>query len=44
MPKHGDPIVKLRKIRDEHAKKFNYDVKAIMDDLREKEKSLDLSL
>ena len=40
MSEHDDPIVELRKTRDEHAKKFNYDIKAIMNDLREKEKNL----
>jgi len=35
----NDPIVnEVRKIRDELAKKFNYDVDAIFSDLREKEK------
>ena len=39
MSEHDDPIIELRKIRDEHAKKFNYDVKAIMNDLRDREKN-----
>lgn len=31
-----DPIVEeVRKIRDQHAKAFNYDLRAIVDDLRE---------
>ena len=35
----NDPIVnEVRKIRDELAKKFNYDVDAIFSDLREKQK------
>ena len=38
MSENDDPIIELRKTRDEHAKRFNYDVKAIMDDLRDKEK------
>ena len=34
-----DPIVEeIRKIRETHAAKFNYDLKAICADLREKEK------
>jgi hypothetical protein len=34
-----DPIVnEVRKVRDELAKKFNYDVDAIFSDLREKQK------
>lgn len=33
-----DPIVEdIRKIRDEHASKFNYDLSKICADLREKE-------
>ncbi len=33
-----DPIVEeIRKHRDEYAKKFNYDLSAIFDDLRKKE-------
>lgn len=35
----NDPIVnEVRKIRDELAKKFNYDVDVIFSDLREKQK------
>jgi hypothetical protein len=31
----NNPIVdELRKIRDEHAKKFNYDIHAMFDDIR----------
>lgn len=34
-----DPIVEeVRKIREAHAKKFNYDLKRICKDLKEKEK------
>jgi hypothetical protein len=34
-----DPIVaEIRKIRDEHAAKFNYDVAAIFEDIRRQEK------
>ncbi len=34
-----DPIVEeVRKVRDELSKKFNYDLKAIFDDLRKKQK------
>lgn len=34
-----DPIVEaVRKIRDEHAAQFDYDLKAIYDDLKETEK------
>lgn len=30
-----DPIIaELRKIRDEHAKRFDYDIKAIIEDLQ----------
>ena len=32
-------IAELRKIRDEHAARFNYDLDAIVADLRRKEKS-----
>jgi len=31
-------IAKLRKIRDEHAARFHYDIAAIADDLRKREK------
>jgi hypothetical protein len=35
-----DPIVEeVRKIREAHAKKFNYDLKRICKDLKEKEKN-----
>jgi hypothetical protein len=35
----NDPIIaELRKIRDEYAARFNYDIDAIMKDLRKKEK------
>jgi hypothetical protein len=35
-----DPIVdEVRKVRDEHAKKFNYDLKAIVADLRKQQKA-----
>ena len=35
-----DPIVaEVRKARDEHAAKFNYDLDAIFRDLKEKERS-----
>jgi hypothetical protein len=34
-----DPIVdEIRKFRDEYAAKFNYDLKAIVNDLKRKEK------
>jgi len=34
-----DPIVhKIHKIREEHAQKFNFDLKSIYDDLKEQEK------
>jgi hypothetical protein len=34
-----DPIVEeIQKIREERAKRFNYDLKAMYDDLKEKEK------
>jgi hypothetical protein len=33
-----DPIVEeIHKIREAHAKRFNYDLKAIFDDIRKKE-------
>lgn len=33
-----DPIIaELRKIRDDHAREFNYDIKAIVEDLQKKE-------
>ena len=35
----SDPIVdEVRRIRDAHAAKFNYDLKAIFQDIREQEK------
>ncbi len=34
-----DPITEIRRIRDKHAKKFNYDLAAIVADLRKFEKS-----
>jgi hypothetical protein len=34
----NDPIVEeVRKIRDEHAKKFNYDLRAIAEDLKKQQ-------
>jgi hypothetical protein len=34
-----DPIIsELRKVRDEYAARFNYDIDAMMEDLRKKEK------
>lgn len=34
-----DPVIsELHRIKDEHAKKFNYDVRALMADLRERQK------
>ena len=30
MSENDDPIIELRKTRDEHAKRFNYDVKSVM--------------
>lgn len=36
----GDPIVEsVREARDEHAKKFNYSVHEICEDLRSKQKT-----
>jgi hypothetical protein len=36
----NDPIVEqVRKVRDEHAKKFNYDLKAIVADLQKQQKA-----
>ncbi len=38
--KKKDPIVEeIRQYRDAHARKFNYDLKKICKDLKEKEKS-----
>lgn len=37
-----DPIVEeVRRIRDEHAKRFNYDLHAICEDFRKKQSSSD---
>jgi hypothetical protein len=37
---HNDPIVEeVRKIRDAHAAKFNYDLDAIFQDLKAKEQA-----
>lgn len=34
-----DPIIEqIHKIRQEHARKFNYDLRAIYDDLKQREK------
>jgi hypothetical protein len=34
-----DPIVEeVRKVREEHAKKFNYDIHAICEDIRKQER------
>lgn len=36
-----DPIVEeTRRVRDEHAKKFNYDIRVIFEDLKSFEQSL----
>jgi hypothetical protein len=36
----NDPIVEeVRKVRDEHAKKFNYDLEAIVADLKKQQKT-----
>lgn len=33
-----DPVVEeVRKVRQQHAKRFNYDLRAIMDDLRKQQ-------
>ncbi len=35
-----DPVIaELHRIKDEHAKKFKYDVRAMMADLRERQKT-----
>ncbi len=35
-----DPVIaELHRIKDDHAKKFNYDVRAMMVDLRERQKT-----
>ena len=37
-----DPIVeKIHKIREEHARKFNFDLQAIYNDLKAQEKKVD---
>lgn len=33
-----DPVDEIHRYRDEHAKKFNYDIDAIIADLRSREK------
>ncbi len=39
-----DPIVEeVRRARDAHAKRFNYDLDAIVEDLRKREKELGLA-
>ncbi len=41
----NDPIVEeIRKIRDEHAARFNYDLDAICDDFEREQKKLGLPL
>jgi hypothetical protein len=41
----NDPIVEeIRKIRDEHAARFNYDLDAIFDDIKRSEQELGLPL
>ena len=41
----NDPIVEeIRRIRDEHATRFNYDLDAIFDDIKKSEKELGLPL
>lgn len=36
----NDPIVdEVRKVRDAHARKFNYDLQAIADDLKKQQKA-----
>ena len=37
--KADDPLDEIHKARDEHARKFNYDVDAIIADLRRREKA-----
>jgi hypothetical protein len=40
-----DPIVEeIRKIRDEHAARFNYDIDAIFEDIKRSEQELGLPL
>ncbi len=36
--KIDDPIDEIHRIRDEHAKKFNYDIDAVIADLKRMEK------
>ena len=41
----NDPIVEeIRKIRDEHAARFNYDIDAIFEDIKRSEQELGLPL
>jgi hypothetical protein len=41
----NDPIVEeIRKFRDEHAARFNYDLDAIFDDIKRSERELGLPL
>jgi hypothetical protein len=41
----NDPIVEeIRRIRDEHAARFKYDLDAIFDDIKKSEKELGLPL
>ena len=37
-----DPVSEVRRIRDAHAKKFNYDLRAIFEDFRRFEKEQNL--
>ena len=37
-----DPVSEVRRIRDAHAKKFNYDLQAIFEDFRRFEKEQNL--
>ena len=39
---HEDPVSEVRRIRDAHAKKFNYDLRAIFEDFRRFEKEQNL--
>ncbi len=36
-----DPIAEIRRIREAHAKKFDYDAATILDDLADKQKKAD---
>ena len=36
--KELDPVDEIRQIRERHAKEFDYDLEAIFDDLKKKEK------